>query len=186
MSEIPYMAIDELVGDLRISQDDHFHGTGQLVVPFTMLDISGEQHYSWLGENGHAFASWLPLYDNYYWIFVCKGDLLFDKDVEKPDKINLYGQGQTLTEPGEFEFYYTQVAKPFRVDKITDSRTVMPFTYASRQARTGAIPGVTISDYRDQNTIMAIDDQNGHFMDDSQTDDLIRLNAGEMLGVDGL
>ena len=56
----------------------------------------------------------------------------------------------------------------------------------ARQARTGAIDGVRLIDLRDQNGLVAIDDQFGQYMDDVQTDDLIRLNAGEMLGVDFL
>ena len=66
------------------------------------------------------------------------------------------------------------------------TRHAWPFTYASRQARTGAIDGVRLIDLRDQNGLVAIDDQFGQYMDDVQTDDLIRLNAGEMLGVDFL
>lgn len=186
MSEIPYIAIDEHVADFAATPDAVFSGTGSLVVPFTMIDISSEPHFSYLKQNEHAFASWLPLYDDYYWIFKCSGELVADKEVTHPGQINLYGQGQTLTKPGPFEFLYSTVKKPFRVDKISMTRHAWPFTYTSRQARTGALDGVHLIDLRDQNGLVAIDDQYGQFMDDVQTDDLIRLNLGEMLGVDGL
>lgn len=186
MSEIPYVAIDDYTPDLAVDSDNHFTGTGALVVPFTMLDISRENHFSYLGNNEHAFASWLPLYDDYYWIFVCKGHLIYDKELMNQGKINLYGQGQQLTTSGAFEFYYSRVKLPFRVDKIKMSLTTLPFTYQSRQARTGKIPGVNLIDYRDQSTLVALDDQNGQYMSDTQTDDLIRLNAGEIIGVDYL
>ena len=54
MAQIPYIAIDEYVNNLSIDDEKHFHGTGSLVVPFTMIDISNEQHFSWLAENEHA------------------------------------------------------------------------------------------------------------------------------------
>lgn len=186
MSEIPYIAIDDHMADFAASPDGVFTGTGSLVVPFTMIDISSESHFSYLKPNEHAFVSWLPLYDDYYWIFQCAGELVADKEVTHPGQINLYGQGQTLTTPGKFEFLYSTVKKPFRVDKISMTRHAWPFTYPSRQARTGDIDGVNLIDLRDQNAMVAIDDQYGQFMDDVQTDDLIRLNLGEMLGVDGL
>lgn len=186
MAEIPYIAVDDLIEDLSVSSDAVFTGTGSLVVPFTMLDISNETHFSHLAENEHAFVSWLPLYDDYYWLIQCKGELLVDKEADHPDKINLYGQGQTLTTNGPFRFFYSRVKKPFRVDKVSMVRHEWPFTYASRQARTGDIDGVNLIDLRDQNAMVAIDDQNGQYMTDIQTDDLIRLNAGEMIGVEGL
>lgn len=186
MSEIPYIAIDEHVADFAASPDGVFTGTGSLVVPFTMIDISSEGHFSYLKKNEHAFVSWLPLYDDYYWIFQCRGELVVDKEITHPGQINLYGQGQTLTKPGEFEFLYSTVKKPFRVDKISMTRHSWPFTYPSRQVRTGQLDGVNLIDLRDQNGLVAIDDQYGQYMDDVQTDDLIRLNLGEMLGVDGL
>ena len=186
MSEIPYIAIDEPVNDLKASDDGVFTGTGSLVVPFTMIDISNEQRFSYLKPNEHAFVSWLPLYDDYYWLFQCAGDLVFDKEAANPGQINLYGQGQTLTKPGKFSFFYSTVKKPFRIDKIFMTKHEWPFTYASRQARTGDINHVNILDMRDQNGLVAIDDQFGQYMDDVQTDDLIRLNMGEMLGVEGL
>lgn len=186
MSEIPYLAIDDQVADLTATTDAVFTGTGSLVVPFTMIDISNEKRFSYLKPNEHAFVSWLPLYDDYYWLFQCQGALRYDKEADHPGQINLYGQGQTLTNPGPFQFFYSMVKKPFRVDKISMTRHAWPFTYASRQARTGAIDGVRLIDLRDQNGLVAIDDQFGQYMDDVQTDDLIRLNAGEMLGVDFL
>ena len=185
MAEIPYIAIDDYVDDLAVTSDGVFTGTGSLVVPFTMLDISNETHFSQLEPSEHAFVSWLPLYDDYYWLMQCQGDLVFDKEAHHPDQINLYGQGQTLTTPGPFYFYFSRVKKPFRVDKISMVRHEFPFTYASRQARTGKIDGVNLIDQRDQTGLVAIDDQNGQYMTDVQTDDLIRLDAGEMLGVEG-
>lgn len=186
MSEIPYLAIDDYVSDLQVSADAVFTGTGSLVAPFTMLDISNEQRFSYLKPNEHAFVSWLPLYDDCYWLFQCQGELVFDKEAAHPGQINLYGQGQTLTSNGPFSFLYSKVKKPFRVDKIFMTRHEYPFTYASRQARTGDIKHVNLLDLRDQDALVAIDDQFGQYMDDVQTDDLIRLNLGEMLGVDGL
>ena len=186
MSEIPYIAIDDYVSDLKSSDDAVFTGTGALVVPFTMIDISSEAHFSHLKPNEHAFVSWLPLYDDHYWLIQCQGDLIFDKEEAQPGHINLYGQGQTLTTNGPFSFFYSTVKKPFSIDKISMTRHAWPFTYASRQARTGDINHVNILDMRDQDGLVAIDDQFGQYMDDVQTDDLIRLNLGEMLGVDGL
>ena len=186
MSEIPYLAIDDYVADFAATPDGVFSGTGSVVVPFTMIDISGEPHFSYLGPDEHAFVSWLPLYDDYYWIFQCKGELVVDKEETHPGQINLYGQGQTLTKPGAFNFLYSTVKKPFRVDKISMTRHAFPFNYQSRQSRTGKIDGVNLIDLRDQDAMAAIDDQYGQFMDDVQTDDLIRLNLGEMLGVDGI
>lgn len=186
MSEIPYIAIDDHVADLGTTPDGVFTGTGSLVVPFTMIDISSEKHFSYLNPYEHTFVSWLPLYDDYYWIFQCAGELVADKECLYPGQINLYGQGQTLTTNGPFSFLYSRVKKPFRVDKISMTIHELPFTYPSRQARTGKIDGVNLIDLRDQDGLVAIDDQYGQFMDDVQTDDLIRLNAGEILGVDGL
>ena len=182
MAQIPYIAIDEYVNNLSIDDEKHFHGTGSLVVPFTMIDISNEQHFSWLAENEHAFCSWLPLYDNKYWLFVCRGILIADKETLYPDRINLYGQNMPLTTSNDFEFYYSITKRPFNFNNVSITKTAYPYTYNSRQARTGVIKNVNLVDFRDQTGLIAIDDQNGYYMDDSQTDDLIRLNMCEQAG----
>ena len=186
MSEIPYIAIDEHISDLKITDDNHFTGTGQLVVPFTMIDISNEQHFSSLPANGHAFTSWLPLFDDRYYIFVCYADLIVDKEKTNPTLINLYGQGQTLTKPGPFEFYYSSLRKPFNTSKIHMTLTDTPYTYPSRQARTGKIPGVNLIDLADQDNLISYEDTPGQYLDDITTDEIIRLNAAESNGVEGL
>lgn len=186
MSQIPYVAIDEYVNNLTIDDDKHFRGTGSLIVPFTMIDISNEQHFSWLNNTEHAFCSWLPLYDNNYWLFICRGTLIEDKEELYPERINLYGQNTQLTSNGDFEFYYTTTKRPFNFNNVSTVRTIYPFTYNSRQTRTGKIDHVNLIDYRDQTGLVAIDDQNGYYMDDGQTDDLIRLNMSEQAGTNNM
>lgn len=182
MSEIPYIPVDTYIPDLTCDDNLHYRGTGQLVVPFTMLDISKEQHFSYLKGNQHAFCSWLPLYDNCYWLMIVKSSLLQDKSTL--DQSQLYYQNDLLAQSGPFEFYFSRVRKPFQMHKVKMTLTDSPFTYASRQARTGKIPHVNLIDLRDQTTLINSDDSINNFMGTTQTDNLIRLNYAQMLGGD--
>ena len=87
-----------------------------------------------------------------------------------------------LTTSNDFEFYYSITKRPFNFNNVSITKTAYPYTYNSRQARTGVIKNVNLVDFRDQTGLIAIDDQNGYYMNDCQTDDLIRLNMSEQAG----
>ena len=143
MSQIPYIAIDNGI-QLTINDGPTYSGTGQVVTPFNMIEITGYPKFSDFAKNEHLFVSLLPLFDGQYWLFYFKGDLLIDRSqTDNP----YYWQNDLLSTPNdEFTFYYVTTRKPLRINTINLWNKVPPYTYASRQVRTGEIDGVTIPD----------------------------------------
>ena len=143
MSQIPYIAIDSNI-QLTINDEPTYSGTGQVVTPFNMIEITGYPKFSDFAKNEHIFVSLLPLFDGQYWLFYFKGDLLIDRSqTDNP----YYWQNDLLSTPSdEFTFYYVTTRKPLRINTINLWNKVPPYTYASRQVRTGQIEGVTIPD----------------------------------------
>ena len=143
MSQIPYIAIDNNI-QLTINDGPTYSGTGQVVTPFNMIEITGYPKFSDFAKNEHLFVSLLPLFDGQYWLFYFKGDLLIDRSqTDNP----YYWQNDLLSTPSDkFEFYYVTTRKPLRINTINLWNKVPPYTYASRQVRTGEIDGVTIPD----------------------------------------
>lgn len=143
MSQVPYIAIDTNI-QLTINDGSTYSGTGQVVTPFNMIEITGYPKFSDFTENEHLFVSLLPLFDGQYWLFYFKGNLLTDRSqTDDP----YYWQNDLLSTPSdEFTFYYVTTRKPLRINTINLWNKVPPYTYASRQVRTGEIEGVTIPD----------------------------------------
>lgn len=143
MSQIPYIAIDSNL-QLTINDGPTYSGSGQVVTPFNMIEITGYPKFSDFAENEHLFVSLLPLFDGQYWLFYFKGNLLTDRSqTDNP----YYWQNDLLSIPNdEFTFYYVTTRKPLRINTINLWNKVPPYTYASRQVRTGEINGVTIPD----------------------------------------
>lgn len=143
MSQVPYIAIDSNL-QLTINDGPTYSGTGQVVTPFNMIEITGYPKFSDFAENEHFFVSLLPLFDGQYWLFYFKGNLLSDhSQTDDP----YYWQNDLLSTPNdEFTFYYVTTRKPLRINTINLWNKVPPYTYASRQVRTGEIEGVTIPD----------------------------------------
>lgn len=143
MSQVPYIAIDSNI-QLTVNDDPTYSGTGQVVTPFNMIEITGYPKFSDFSENEHIFVSLLPLFDGQYWLFYFKGNLLIDKSqTDDP----YYWQNDLLSTPNDkFEFYYVTTRKPLRINTINLWNKVPPYTYVSRQVRTGQVPSVTIPD----------------------------------------
>ena len=143
MSQVPYIAIDSNI-QLTVNDDPTYSGTGQVVTPFNMIEITGYPKFSDFAENEHLFVSLLPLFDGQYWLFYFKGNLLIDRSqTDNP----YYWQNDLLSTPSdEFTFYYVTTRKPLRINTINLWNKVPPYTYASRQVRTGQIDGITIPD----------------------------------------
>ena len=143
MSQVPYIAIDSNI-QLTINDEPTYSGTGQVVTPFNMIEITGYPKFSDFSENEHIYVSLLPLFDGQYWLFYFKGNLLIDRSqTDDP----YYWQNDLLSTPSdEFTFYYATTRKPLRINTINLWNKVPPYTYASRQVRTGQIDGVTIPD----------------------------------------
>lgn len=143
MSQVPYIAIDSNI-QLTINDEPTYSGTGQVVTPFNMIEITGYPKFSDFSENEHIYVSLLPLFDGQYWLFYFKGNLLIDRSqTDDP----YYWQNDLLSTPSdEFTFYYATTRKPLRINTINLWNKVPPYTYASRQVRTGEIEGVTIPD----------------------------------------
>lgn len=143
MSQIPYIAIDSNL-QLTINKGPTYSGSGQVVTPFNMIEITGYPKFSDFAENEHLFVSLLPLFDGQYWLFYFKGNLLIDRSQTNNP---YYWQNDLLSTPSdEFTFYYATTRKPLRINTINLWNKVPPYTYTSRQVRTGQIDGVTIPD----------------------------------------
>lgn len=178
MSEIPYLAIQDKIDNFKKTDENTFTGNGKIVAPFTMIDVSNEQQFKSLGYNTHVFCSWLPLFDSCYWFFILKEKI----DIKLPALIY---QFYDFPE-GEFEFYYLKMKKPFRYRKLNMFDRQLPYTTDEVQRRTGVIDGVNLIDLQDTSSFTDVEKRWNKFLDSNQTDNLIRLSYGEMLGVDGL
>lgn len=178
MSEIPYIAINEKIENFKKSDDNIFSGTGKIIAPFTMVDVSNQQQFKSLGYDIHVFCSWLPLYDGCYWFFILHGKI-------NNDLPSLIYQFLEITN-GKFEFYYLKTKKPLRYRQLNMFDRQLPFTTDEVQRRTGIIDGVNLIDLQDTESFTDIEKRFNKFIDSNQTDNLIRLSYGEMLGVDGI
>lgn len=156
MSQVPYIAIDEPVNNLQIN-DMTFTGTGTVVAPFYMIEITGYSKFSDFADDEHLFCSVLPLFDGQYWCFYFKGNLLQDKSqTDNP----YYYQNEVISDGTDFTFYYITVRKPLRISNINLWNKQMPYTYASRQVRTGVIDGVPIlEEMNDSDVFYGFDNQ---------------------------
>lgn len=177
MSEIPYLAYQEKPDNFKIV-DKRFYGVGRIVAPFTMVDVSNENMFKGMGDNWHAFASWLPLYDGYYWFFLLHGKIAYSQPAVIPQFNPLM--------LGEFEFYYLNMRAPLRYRQINKHNYQLPFTTDEVQRRTGKLAGVNLIDLQDTAAFTDIEKRFNKFIDSNQTDELIRLSYGEMLGVEGM
>ena len=54
-----------------------------------------------------------------------------------------------MTADGDFKFAYITTRKPFKLSRLNLFNTILPYTYLSRQARTGVIDGVNIMEQTD-------------------------------------
>ena len=86
----------------------------------------------------------------------------------------------------QFEFYYLKTKKPLRYRQLNMFDRQLPFTADEVQRRTGIIDGVNLIDLQDTESFTDIEKRFNKFIDSNQTDNLIRLSYGEMLGVDGI
>lgn len=148
-AQIPYVALDSY--DPGLTVDGRvFKGRGKVVAPFTMMNINKEKRFATLGKDEYVFISWSPLFDRQYWLFYLKGRLEDKRWLS--DGQAYYGQGTPLL-TGDFEFSYSTVSVPFMTQKINLNLRRLPYTYPTRQARTGQIPGVELSEYYGNNIV---------------------------------
>lgn len=178
MSEIPMLPIDEKIDDLTI-EEGLFTGTGALYAPFTMIDTSNDRQYKSLGVGAHAFTSWLPLFDDCYWIFILNAHL------NNPLPSLIY-QGLPIVNNDEFSFYFLKMKKPYRYRQLNFFDKQYPFTTMSKQRRTGKIKGVEIAEETQSRSILDFDQFPNNFIDSTTTDEIIRLSYGEQIGVNYL
>lgn len=149
MSDIPYIAIDAKQ-EINVN-DNVFSGTGQVVVPFNMVEITGYAKFSDFKLDEHIFVSVLPCFDGQYWCFYFKGTLAVDRS---QTEVPYYYQNDKLNDGTDYTFYYTTTRKPLQISSINLNNKVLPYTYASRQIRTGIIDGVNILDSQNNSDIM--------------------------------
>lgn len=160
LGQIPLIAIDSQVDDLAIN-DNIFTGTGEVVCPFDSYEITGDPKFAGYLPNKHVFVSRYPCYDDMFYLFVLEAtDVL---DLSNAD-FRYYLQGEVMSE-GSFTFSYYRMTKPFKISKVNFLNPVLPFTYASRQARTGVIPGVNINLQSDNEELVTPDDMIDNYID---------------------
>lgn len=150
MSQLPYIAIDSKINNLTI-ENKVFSGTGQVVAPFNMYEVTNDIKFYDFQQNEHIFVSLLPLYNDNFYLFYLKSNLVSSHN-------NIYLQDMFLTdEISDFTFYYSITSKPLNIASINLNFKVMPLTYPSRQIRTGKIDKVKISTYNEYMGVMDID-----------------------------
>lgn len=75
MSQLPYIAIDSKINNLTI-ENKVFSGTGQVVAPFNMYEVTNDIKFYDFQQNEHIFVSLLPLYNDNFYLFYLKSDLV--------------------------------------------------------------------------------------------------------------
>lgn len=165
MSEISYIAIDN---PCEIHENEKvFNGTGQIVAPFTMYEITNETKFSDFASDEHVFVSLLPLENQQYGIFYLKTPNLLDTPT-------YYFQNQIMTdENSNFVFKYSLAPKPLNITNINLSFLTYPKTYETRQARTGVIENVKLADKTCYDAILGIDNLTDESIITKQVIDII-------------
>ena len=145
MSELPYLPIysgSYLKGSTGIFT---LESSDQLFAPFTCLNITsdakGKLLYGW-----SAYVSQMPLYDNYFWIF------LIDKQLMASGFNQLEDLGVTSC-----RMAFIKCSLPFSIYKTGWTNYFDPFLLPTSTATTEGDP-LSISDYSDQSVLTAAED----------------------------
>lgn len=168
MSQIPFIPIDTKQDIVYDHINQIWRGSGTLVAPFNMIEISNEQSVvNYLKPNQHLFISEDPMFDACYWMLW----LTLDDDSKLVDKItneifSFYQSEDLTTGSVGYNFYFTKMRRPLKVQNILqpqNSERVLIYTYKSRQLRTGIIEMVYLTNKTNNRSIINGDDTDSSY-----------------------
>ena len=135
MSEIAIFPIDDEQTPFEILPNKTIVGTGNIIAPFTMFNITDTPFLSDKKSQGwQIFASNQPLTTGIYWVMFIK----------TPDKLrNKYFQYGKMIDNNEFEIYFRTCRKPLLLQNLTRSYA-LPYQTTMQRLLWGKIDGVKL------------------------------------------
>lgn len=135
MSEIAIFPIDDEQTSFEVSSNKTIVGTGNIIAPFTMFNITDTPFLSDKKSQGwQIFASNQPLTTGVYWV-------MFIKTSGKLK--NKYFQCGKMIDNSEFEIYFRTCRKPLLLQNLTRSYA-LPYQTPMQMLRVGKIDGVKL------------------------------------------
>lgn len=135
MSEISIFPIDDEQTSFEVSSNKTIVGTGNIIAPFTMFNITDTPFLSDKKSQGwQIFASNQPLTTGVYWVmFIKTGGKLKNK----------YFQCGKMIDNNEFEIYFKTCRKPLLLQNLTRSYA-LPYQTPMQRLRVGKIDDVKL------------------------------------------
>lgn len=135
MSEIAIFPIDDEQTSFEVSSNKTIVGTGNIIAPFTMFNITDTPFLSDKKSQGwQIFASNQPLTTGVYWVmFIKTGGKLKNK----------YFQCGKMIDNNEFEIYFKTCRKPLLLQNLTRSYA-LPYQTPMQRLRVGKIDDVKL------------------------------------------
>lgn len=134
MSEIAIFPVDDGT-TFEITPDKRIIGSGEIIAPFTMFNITDTPFLSDKKSQGwQIFASNQPLTTGIYWVMF----------INTPNKLkNKYFQYGKIIDNKEFEIYFRTCRKPLLLQNLTHFN-VLPYQTTMQRLRVGKIDGVKL------------------------------------------
>ena len=135
MSEIAIFPIDDEQTSFEVLSDNSIIGNGNIIVPFTMFNITDTPYLSDKKSQGwQIFASNQPLTTGIYWMMFIKTETRLR---------NKYFQYGRLLDNSSFEIYFRTCRKPLLLQNLTRSN-VLPYQTTMQRLRVGKIDNVKL------------------------------------------
>lgn len=135
MSEIAIFPIDDEQTSFEVLSDNSIIGNGNIIVPFTMFNITDTPYLSDKKSQGwQIFASNQPLTTGIYWLMFIKTETRLR---------NKYFQYGRLLDNSSFEIYFRTCRKPLLLQNLTRSN-VLPYQTTMQRLRVGKIDNVKL------------------------------------------
>lgn len=135
MSEIAIFPIDDEQTSFEVSSNKTIVGTGNIIAPFTMFNITDTPFLSDKKSRGwQIFASNQPLTTGVYWVMFIK---------TRGKLKNKYFQCGKMIDNNEFEIYFRTCRKPLLLQNLTRSYA-LPYQTPMQRLRVGKIDDVKL------------------------------------------
>lgn len=135
MSEIAIFPLDDEQSTFEVLSNKTIVGTGNIIAPFTMFNITDTPFLSDKKSQGwQIFASNQPLTTGIYWVMFIKTNTKLK---------NKYFQYGKMIDNNEFEIYFRTCRKPLLLQNLSRSY-VLPYQTTMQRLRVGKIDGVKL------------------------------------------
>lgn len=135
MSEIAIFPLDDEQSTFEVLSNKTIVGTGNIIAPFTMFNITDTPFLSDKKNQGwQIFASNQPLTTGIYWVMFIKTNTKLK---------NKYFQYGKMIDNNEFEIYFRTCRKPLLLQNLSRSY-VLPYQTTMQRLRVGKIDGVKL------------------------------------------